>query len=110
MPYFERIIGEKLKRQAEINPAILITGPRQTGKTTLARHMFPHHRWVLLDSPALIDQARHDPRLFLQSNPGPSIFDEVQRAEDNYIDSDGVLALISPKSRIVRRTTVGMSA
>ena len=62
---------------------ILIHGARQTGKTTLARHVCDRLRgtFVTLDDPALLEAARRDPVGFVEQ-PGPLVVDEIQRAGD----------------------------
>ncbi|HPY89986.1 MAG TPA: ATP-binding protein, partial [Lentisphaeria bacterium] len=60
-------------------PVVTITGPRQSGKTTLARATFPDLRYVSLESPDIRALAESDPRAFLQAYPAPVIFDEIQR-------------------------------
>jgi uncharacterized protein len=71
-----------LRRAARQYPVITLTGPRQSGKTTLARVAFPRHRYVSLEDPDDGRFAREDPRGFLQQFDGPVILDEVQRAPD----------------------------
>ena len=59
--------------------AVTITGPRQSGKTTLARMVFPDHAYVSLENPDVRRMAEEDPRLFLSSYPDGCILDEIQR-------------------------------
>lgn len=61
-------------------PALVLTGARQTGKTTLLRSEFPTHEWVSLDLPSLAEQAEQDPQRFLAEHPPPIIIDEMQYA------------------------------
>jgi len=63
-------------------PVITITGPRQSGKTTLCRMVFPEHDYVSLESPDVRESAREDPRGFLRGLGDRAILDEVQRAPD----------------------------
>ncbi len=60
-------------------PVVTITGPRQSGKTTLARTTFPDLRYVSLESPDIRALAESDARAFLQAYPAPVILDEIQR-------------------------------
>ena len=62
------------------SPSITLTGPRQSGKTTLLRHLFPQAAYVHLEEPDVLDFCRRDPRGFLRSFPKPVILDEVQYA------------------------------
>jgi len=62
-------------------PAVLVTGPRQVGKTTLLRHIAGKgRRYVSLDDPTLRELATADPRLFLERFPPPLLIDEIQYA------------------------------
>ena len=64
-------------------PAVVLTGPRQSGKTTLLRHLFGGScRYVSLEPPDIRAAAREDPRAFLEAFRSPIIFDEAQYAPD----------------------------
>ncbi len=64
-------------------PALLLTGPRQSGKTTMLRHLCgSERRYVTLDDLGRRDLARSDPGLFLQQYPPPVLIDEIQYAPD----------------------------
>ena len=78
--YIERFFEEKFKQLTRLYPVVLVTGARQTGKTTMTRQILPHHRWVPLDQAATLNSARQDPGLFLQNHHAPVIFDEAQKA------------------------------
>ncbi len=64
------------------SPAVTLTGPRQSGKTTLCRALFPKHPHVTLEAPDARAFAISDPRAFLAQFPAGAILDEVQRAPD----------------------------
>ncbi len=68
-----------LLRLAQGFPIVAITGPRQSGKTTLARATFPHKTYVSLENPEEREFADQDPKRFLDRFPDGAIFDEVQR-------------------------------
>lgn len=63
-------------------PVVTLCGPRQSGKTTLARHLFPNYGYVSMEEPDEQAAFYNDPRGFLQQNPAPCIFDEVQNTPE----------------------------
>ena len=79
---FARAAECHLKELGRQFPAITVVGPRQSGKTTLARKVFPDYAYVSLEDPDVRRFAVSDPRGFLESNPAPLIIDEVQRIPD----------------------------
>ena len=74
-----RIISTKLKELIKQYPVVALTGPRQSGKTTLVKHLFSDLPYVSLEDPDIRDFAAHDPRGFLGAYPDGLIIDEVQR-------------------------------
>ncbi|MGI9285667.1 MAG: ATP-binding protein [Pseudomonadales bacterium] len=79
--YLERTLSKALKKTASSFPVILVTGPRQVGKTTLLEHSIGKGvSYVSLDSLADRELAQTDPALFIQRYPPPVIIDEVQYA------------------------------
>ena len=72
-----------MRRSSSQFPVVFLTGPRQTGKTTLLRHLAgSERRYATLDDPAVRELARRDPRLFFQRFPPPVLLDEVQYAPE----------------------------
>jgi hypothetical protein len=59
-------------------PSVVVTGPRQVGKTSLVRRVFPELEYVSLDLPAIAEQAEKSPDAFLGSRREPVIIDEIQ--------------------------------
>ena len=77
-----RVLETELERAAAWAPSITLTGPRQSGKTTLCRTMFSDHPYRSLESPDDRAFAREDPRAFLAQFPRGAVLDEVQRVPD----------------------------
>jgi len=77
-----RLLTAYLKRDASYYPVVTLTGPRQSGKTTLVRAAFPSHQYQSLER---VDQrtfALEDPRGFLKQLKGPVILDEIQHVPE----------------------------
>jgi len=75
----KRKIQAELALLAEQYPVVTITGPRQSGKTTLARMQFPDYHYVNLEEPETRQLAEKDAKEFLKRYPAPVIIDEIQR-------------------------------
>jgi uncharacterized protein len=71
-----------LKKVAQQYPVVTLTGPRQSGKTTLVQDAFPQHDYASLEEPDVREFALDDPRGFLGQFTGGVVLDEVQRAPD----------------------------
>jgi len=86
---YKRHLENKLKASARQYPVLTLTGPRQSGKTTLVREAFAGYDYVSLEEPDMRDFAQQDPRGFLDRFKGGVILDEVQRTPDifSYIQS-----------------------
>lgn len=75
----QRDMARRLLAAARKFPALTLTGPRQSGKSTLARALFPKHAYVSLEAPDVRAFATSDPRAFLAQFPKGAVLDEVQR-------------------------------
>lgn len=86
----EREITPLLKRLARSYPVVTVTGPRQSGKTTLCRNVFDGMRYLNLENPDQREFAQTDPRGFLELARGGAVIDEIQRVPDllSYIQVD----------------------
>lgn len=81
--YLERTLAKEIKRISENFKAILMTGPRQIGKTTLLKHSSDTNRkYVTLDNQSDLMFAKTDPRGFLDAYSPPVIIDEIQYAPE----------------------------
>jgi len=74
-----RLLQPRLRALAKRFPVVTITGPRQSGKTTLARAAFPSKPYANLEAPDLREFAESDPRGFLGQYPRGAVLDEIQR-------------------------------
>lgn len=77
-----RTLQDQLERAAARHPVITLTGPRQSGKTTLARAVFPDRPYVSLETPSEREFATDDPLGFLARFPAGAVLDEIQRAPE----------------------------
>ncbi len=92
-----RIASSTLERLAKGFPVIALTGPRQSGKTTLAKSVFKDKPYVSLENPDEREFALRDPKRFLQRFPSGAILDEVQRCPEllswlqGWVDERGIM-------------------
>jgi predicted AAA+ superfamily ATPase len=77
--WIDREIKAELVDLALHYPVVMITGPRQAGKTSLARQVFPDKPYYSIENPDVRQQISSDPRAFFTSNPDGAIIDEFQR-------------------------------
>ncbi len=80
--YIPRDLEQRIKRLSKSFSAIALTGPRQSGKTTLLQHAFPDYTFCSLDDTLVRSKAISDPETFLNMFPDPVIIDEIQYAPD----------------------------
>ncbi|MCD6660610.1 MAG: ATP-binding protein [Lentimicrobium sp.] len=86
----ERSIQQLLHNLSATYPVVTITGPRQAGKTTLAKMTFPGYNYCNLEHPEIRILAQQDPKSFMLQYPAPVIIDEIQRVPEllSYIQVD----------------------
>ena len=82
MKYIPRDIEKEIKKLSAQFPVILLTGPRQTGKTTMLKYLFPEYRYITFDDSTLRFSAKEDPAGFIESMQTPVIIDEIQYAPE----------------------------
>lgn len=74
----QRQLGEKLRQIAAKMPVLSVTGPRQSGKTTLAQQVFPGYHYANLENPLTREYAKNNPQQFLRQSEKGLIIDEAQ--------------------------------
>jgi hypothetical protein len=82
MRFVRRVIQSMVLEAGRDFPAVVVTGPRRTGKTTLLRRLFPRAGYVLLEDPDVQARARSDPRALLDEIRLPALFDEIQNVPE----------------------------
>jgi hypothetical protein len=82
MRYVPRLLEPQLLAAARQFPAVVMSGPRRAGKTTLLRRVFPRADYRLLEDPDVIARLRADPRAFLDELRLPAILDEIQNVPE----------------------------
>ncbi len=87
----QRTITKKLLHLAGLFPVVSVTGPRQSGKTTLVKSAFPDYEYVTLEDPDIRTIALNDPRKFLQTHKKGMIIDEAQRAPELFSYIQGIV-------------------
>lgn len=78
MEYIKRSIENVIERSAETFKAVLVTGARQTGKSTLLSRLYPDVKMITFDDPFMEDQAKNNPEMFMMLNEPPVFLDEIQ--------------------------------
>lgn len=113
----KRNLETQLIQAAEKFPVVTLTGPRQSGKSTLCRACFPEHAYVNLESPDVRAFAQQDPRRFLADYPQGAILDEIQRCPElpsylqGMIDADPVCGrwILTGSQNLAMLSTVSQS-
>ena len=86
-----RFLAPRLLRRLAAYPIVVVTGPRQSGKTTLARSAVPNATYLSLEDPDTRAFATDDPRGFLRQLGSQTILDEVQRCPDLFSYLQGIV-------------------
>lgn len=80
--YIHRAMAEAINEASQYFPVITLTGPRQSGKSTLLRHLFPSLPYMSMENPDIRSEAKIDPKGFLATFTNGVIIDEVQHVPD----------------------------
>jgi predicted AAA+ superfamily ATPase len=95
--FIPRLLTPLLQRTLRQYPVLVLTGPRQAGKSTLLRQLLGNHGWLSLEDPDLREFAVSDPRGFLAHHPAPQVIDEAQRVPallsylQSHVDRSGAM-------------------
>ncbi|HQT82217.1 ATP-binding protein [Ferrovum sp. PN-J185] len=89
--FYARNASKTIERLTKGFPIIAITGPRQSGKTTLARHQFPDKPYISLENPDEREFATNDPKRFLARFPKGAVLDEIQRCPSLFSWLQGIV-------------------
>lgn len=76
--YIKRAIEDVIEKTNTGFKAVLVTGARQVGKSTLLKHLYNGHRYITFDDPVLLSETKKEPGLFFRNHKPPMILDEVQ--------------------------------
>ena len=89
MRYLQRVLEPTVAAAARAFPAVVLTGPRRAGKTSLLRHLRPQADYHLFEDPDVVARFRNDPQGFLDAVRLPAILDEIQNVPEvfNYVRS-----------------------
>jgi predicted AAA+ superfamily ATPase len=83
MPYYHRVIERTVREYLKLFPVVGLTGPRQSGKSTLLQRLLgAKYRYISFDDPNTVDRFDADPERFMGAYSDRVIFDEVQRVPD----------------------------
>jgi len=82
MEIYRRALEKTVLEASHHFPAVVLTGPRRAGKTTLLQELFPDAQYVILEDPDIQARARSDPRGLLDSLTPPVLFDEIQNVPE----------------------------
>jgi predicted AAA+ superfamily ATPase len=80
--YIKRHIEDSINRASSMYSAVIVTGPRQVGKTTVLKQIYKDIRYITLDDPAIMEYAKKESGLFFKTYVPPIILDEVQYAPE----------------------------
>ncbi|MDX9907312.1 MAG: AAA family ATPase, partial [Bacteroidales bacterium] len=78
----QRILGKKAVYYSKKYPVVTVTGPRQSGKTTLVQHAFPEHEYISLENPSTRSRLMEDPKSLFNPEGRMIIIDEIQKLPD----------------------------
>lgn len=100
--YIKRAAEETITKMLAMFKVVLLTGPRQVGKTTLLKHLLDNsYDYVTLDDITELEIAKNDPKLFFINHPGKVIIDEVQYAPELFSEIKRIVDQDSQAGRFV---------
>lgn len=93
----ERILKKKLLSLSQQYPVVTLTGPRQSGKSTLLKNTFSDYQYVSLEDPDMRDFTKNDPRGFFKTYSNRVILDEIQRVPTLFRICKHMLMKLTPR-------------
>ena len=100
--YIKRKVEKTLIKLSKMFKVLLVTGPRQVGKSTTLKHLFGNtYNYVTLDDVLELELAKNDPKLFFRNNSLPLIIDEVQLAPGLFREVKRIVDLSDEKGQII---------
>ncbi|MDE3182632.1 MAG: ATP-binding protein [Bacteroidota bacterium] len=105
MSFINRVLHQELERLSALYPVLVVTGPRQSGKTTLCKKQFPGYHYVNLEDIGLREQIALAPKAFLQQYAAGLIIDEAQQ----YPELFSYIQVVSDASDIAKFILTGSS-
>ena len=91
LSFIPRAIASTIDNRLKHYPVVSLTGPRQSGKSTLLQHQYPDYNYVSLEDPAMRLFALEDPQGFLNAYKAPAIIDEAQRVPELFSYLQGIV-------------------
>src|SRR3990167_862557 len=98
---YQRRLAGAIARDLKKYKVLAVVGPRQSGKTTLIRELFPDYQYILLEETDTRRQAKEDPRGFFRRFSGNLILDEVQKVPELLSYIQGIVDVPKNKRRFV---------
>lgn len=100
--YIKRESEIVIKKMVNMFKVVLITGPRQVGKTTVLKHLLSEeYSYVTLDDINELEIAKNDPKLFFMNNPGKIVIDEVQNAPELFTEIKRIVDNSDEKGQVI---------
>ena len=101
MAYFNRDIEKAIITASKLYPVVVVTGPRQSGKTTLVKHLFRDMPYINLEFPDVSEMIQSDPKAFFNKYKDGVVIDEIQRVPELIRYIQGIVDEIKKKGMFI---------